>query len=51
MKTVSINIDWTNVDSIRAAEKTKYRLECKGYKLVNQFGGLFRSVMVYGKQV
>jgi len=47
MKQVQINIDWTNKDSIKEAEKVKASLENKGYTLVNQFGGLFHSVMVY----
>lgn len=47
MKTTQINIDWTNEESIRAAEKLKARLENKGYTLLNQFGGLFHSVMIY----
>jgi len=49
MKTVQINIDWTNTDSIRQAEKAKSSLEDKGYRLVNQFGGMFHSVMIFGK--
>ena len=49
MKTVTININWDNLDSIKQAEKQKLALENKGYKLINQFGGLHSSVMIYGK--
>ena len=49
MKTVSITVDWTSADSIGLAESAKLKLENKGYKLVNHFGGMFRSVMIYAK--
>jgi len=47
MKTVSIHIDWNSEDSIKSAEKLKAKLENKGYTLVNHYGGLFHSVMIY----
>ena len=46
---VTITVNWDNIDSIRAAEKTKLSLENKGYKLVNQFGGMFHSALIYMK--
>lgn len=49
MKTAHITVNWVNKDSIKAAEKAKLHLENKGYKLINQFGGMFTSVMVYAK--
>jgi len=48
MKTVEININWNNPDSIKIAEKTKVKLENKGYTLINHFGGMNTSVMIYG---
>ena len=47
MKTVTININWDNIDSIKNAEIAKKRLENKGYTLINHFGGLHTSVMIY----
>ena len=49
LDTVNINIDWNNEHSIQAAENIKFELECAGWKLVNQFGGMFYSTMVYGR--
>lgn len=46
-KTVYINVQWDNPDSIKCAERSKARLENKGYTLVNQFGGMFNSTMLY----
>lgn len=48
MKTTSITVDWSNEASIRAAEKAKESLENDGYELVNQFGGAYHSVLIYG---
>ncbi len=47
MKTVHINIDWNSLESIKSAEKLKAKLENKGYTLINNFGGMFHTVMVY----
>jgi len=47
MKTVQIHIDWSSEDSIKSAEKLKAKLENKGYTLINQFGGMFHSVLIY----
>jgi len=47
MKTVTITVNWDNLDSIKCAEKTKASLENKGYKLVNQFDGMFHSRLIY----
>ena len=47
MKTVEININWQNSDSIKIAERTKAKLENKGYTLINHFGGINTSVMIY----
>lgn len=49
MKTITLNIDWNNEDSIKLAEKQKAQLENKGYTLINSFGGVNHSVMIYGK--
>lgn len=32
------------------SNKQKENAENKGYSLINQYGGLFHSVMVYGKE-
>ena len=50
MKTVDIKVNWNNLDSIKAAEKTKAYLENKGYTLVNHFGGMNQSVLIYAKK-
>lgn len=47
LKTVEILINWDNIDSIKSAEKTKARLENKGYTQINSFGGMFTSVLIY----
>jgi len=47
MKKVHIHIDWNSLDSIKAAEKLKARLENKGYTLISNFGGVFHTVMIY----
>ena len=49
MKTVEVKVNWENLDSIKLAENAKARLENQGYRLINQFGGLFHSVLIYGK--
>ena len=49
MKTVNININWNDEKSIKIAEKTKARLENKGYSLVNTLAGINRSTLVYSK--
>ena len=46
-KTIQINVNWNSEASIKLAEKTKLKLENKGYTLINQFGGLFHSVLIY----
>ena len=48
MRTVEITVNWNNEDSIKKAEKTKLSLENKGYTLINHFGGINSSVMIYG---
>ncbi len=49
MKTINISVNWNNADSITEAEKTKERLENKGYKVVNEFGGMVHTTIVMGK--
>jgi len=44
-----IEIDWNNEKSIEAAEKLKTELENDGYSLRRQVVGLYRQVMIYGK--
>ena len=48
-KTITLDIDWQNIDSIKLAEKTKLKLENKNYKLINNFGGLRFTTMIYSK--
>ena len=50
MKTIKIEIDYNNIDSIKQAEKTKTRLENKGYKVINTFGGMRFTALIMGKQ-
>ena len=49
MKTIKIDIDYNNLDSIKQAEKTKTRLENKGYKVINTFGGMRFTALIMGK--
>ena len=49
MKTIKIEIDYNNLDSIKQAEKTKTRLENKGYKVINTFGGMRFTALIMGK--
>lgn len=49
MKTIKIEIDYGNIDSVNQAEKTKFDLECQGYKLVNSFGGGRFTALIMGK--
>ena len=49
MKTIKIDIDYNNIDSIEQAEKTKTRLENKGYKVINTFGGMRFTALIMGK--
>jgi hypothetical protein len=46
-KNITISINWNNLESIKQAERTKARLENKGYTLINNFGGLTHSAMIY----
>ena len=50
MKTIKIEIDYNNLDSIEQAEKTKTSLENKGYKVINTFGGMRFTALIMGKQ-
>jgi hypothetical protein len=47
MKTFKITVRWDSEKSIKQAEKDKLAFENKGYTLINQFGGMFESVMIY----
>ena len=47
MKTATIKIDWTDGQSISAAERQKERLENGGYRLTTQAGGMFQSTLTY----
>ena len=49
MKTIKIEIDYNNLDSIEQAEKNKTRLENKGYKVINTFGGMRFTALIMGK--
>ena len=49
MKTIKIEIDYNNLDSIEQAEKTKTSLENKGYKVINTFGGMRFTALIMGK--
>lgn len=49
LDTVNINIDWNKEQSIQAAEALKLKLENEGWKLVNHFGGMVNTIMVYGR--
>jgi|AntDeeMinimDraft_6_1070357.scaffolds.fasta_scaffold17224_2 hypothetical protein len=46
---VSITVNWNSQTSIEEAEKTKFNLECKGYTLVSDCGGINQSAMIYRK--
>ena len=50
MQTIKIEIDYNNIDSIENAERTKTRLENKGYKLINTFGGMRFTALIMAKQ-
>ena len=47
--TVNITIDWYNEQSIKAAESLKFELECNGWRLLNHFGGMRHTTMIYGE--
>ena len=49
MVTVTIDVDWRCLESIKQAEKDKAALENKGYTLVNSFGGVHVSSLIYKK--
>ena len=44
---VSIHVNWDSLTSIELAESNKATLENKGYILINSFGGLHHSMLVY----
>ena len=46
---IKIVIREDSINSIKQAEKDKFNLENKGYNLINHFGGLYESVMLYAK--
>jgi hypothetical protein len=48
--TITINVCWNDISSIARAERDKLALENKGYILINHFGGLNESAMIYAKQ-
>jgi hypothetical protein len=45
--TVTITIDWNCEMSINVAEQAKAKLENAGWTLVNSFGGMNKSVLIY----
>ena len=45
MKTIKIEIDYNNLDSIEQAEKTKTRLENKGYKVFTAAQAAQKSIL------
>ena len=47
--TVTIHIDWNNAKSIDLAEQAKARLENDGWQLINSFGGLDTSALIYAE--
>lgn len=47
METVTITIDWNSAMSIQVAEQTKMKLENAGWTLINSFGGMNKSVLIY----
>ena len=47
--TVTIQIDWRNLESIELAEKAKAKLENDGWEQVHSFGGLHLSALVYAE--
>jgi len=49
METIKIHVTWDSLRSIKQAEKDKSALENKGYRLINSFGGINESVLVYSK--
>ena len=46
---IKIYVRWDSDKSIRRAEKDKAALENKGYTLINTFGGMNESVLIYAK--
>lgn len=48
-ETIQINVNWNSEKSIDLAEKQKTMLENDGYHLINHFGGMINSVMIYAK--
>ena len=49
METVSITVNWNSKKSIELAEQSKAKLENDGWTLINSFGGVNSSVLVYAK--
>ena len=47
--TITINVDWTNLKSIELAELQKSELENSDYILINTFGGVDQSALLYAK--
>lgn len=48
--TIAVNINWQNVKSIELAEQAKASLENDSWILINTFGGMNSSVLVYAKE-
>jgi G:T-mismatch repair DNA endonuclease (very short patch repair protein) len=47
--TKTVRVFWNSTKNIARAEREKARLENAGWVLINQFGGLNESALVYAK--
>jgi len=50
-KTEQINVDYNDVKSIKKAEQQKFKLECKGYTIVNTICRTNNSATIYLKLI
>lgn len=48
--TITVNVNWNSEKSIELAEIQKENLENEGYTLINSFGGLNYSALIYAKE-
>jgi len=47
---VQIEVNWNSLKSIRKAEKLKAKCENAGYTLIETYGGITTSTLVYAKK-
>lgn len=47
--TKTVRVFWNDEKSIERAERGKAKLENAGWALINQFGGMNESVLIYAK--